>query len=126
MGFAAQLRRLREAAGLSQAGLAERAGTSIDSIQNWEQGRTRPRIEALGKLARALGATVDALLTTGDDAPNTTRPRGRPRKEQGMEIDLPATESAPLESHPGPTPTKKGRARRLPAAQGQPRGGKAG
>src|SRR6266516_1940876 len=85
MGFASQLRKLREAAGLSQPALAERAGISFDSIQNWEQGRTRPRLEALGRLARALGATVDALLATGEEAADNPRPRGRPRKEQGAE-----------------------------------------
>jgi transcriptional regulator with XRE-family HTH domain len=125
MGFASQLRTLREAAGLSQPALAERAGISVDSIQNWEQGRTRPRLEALGKLARALGATVDALLATDDKAADNPRPRGRPRKEQAAQLDLHATESPPLESAPGPTPTRKGRASRMPSVQEKPRERKA-
>src|SRR5262245_24767287 len=82
MAFGERLRELREKAGLSQSGLAEAAGVPIDSVQNWEQGRIRPRIEALGKLARALGVTVDELLQEGG---KTTGPadkpaRGRPRK----------------------------------------------
>jgi hypothetical protein len=52
-------------------------------------------------------------------------PRGRPRKEPAVRIDLHAMESAPLESGPGPTPTKKGRAGRLPAAQEKPKERKA-
>src|SRR3954464_14364681 len=83
MSFGSKLTALREKAQLSQATLAERAGISIDSIQNWEQGRTRPRLEALGKLARALGVGVDALIPTDNGAggESTKRPRGRPRKD---------------------------------------------
>src|SRR5205807_485434 len=76
--FGVRLRELREKAGLSQSGLAEGAGVPIDSIQNWEQGRTRPRIEALGKLARALGVTVDELLQEQDERPG--QGAKRPRK----------------------------------------------
>src|SRR5262245_24185194 len=36
------------------------------------------------------------------EAPGPKRPRGRPRKDQGVEIDLHATASAPLESAPSP------------------------
>jgi transcriptional regulator with XRE-family HTH domain len=79
MPFGVRLRELREKNGLSQSELAERVGIPIDSIQNWEQGRTRPRIEALGKLARALGVTLDELLQeSGEPAePDQKRPRKR-------------------------------------------------
>lgn len=84
MSFGVRLRELREKIGLSQAELADRVGIPIGSIQNWEQARTRPRIETLSKLARALDVTIDELLQEQGTATGTPtkRPRGRPRKEQ--------------------------------------------
>jgi transcriptional regulator with XRE-family HTH domain len=79
MGFASTLRRLREAAGLSQADLARVAGVPARSIQNWEQGRVQPRLAVLAKLAAALGVDVAELLVA-DDRPDARRPRGRPAK----------------------------------------------
>jgi len=80
MSFGVRLRELREKCGLSQSGLAERVGISIDSIQNWEQGRTRPRIEALAKLARALGVTVDEVLQESGGRTESAEKRSRKRK----------------------------------------------
>jgi transcriptional regulator with XRE-family HTH domain len=82
MGFGTQLRTAREQAGLSQQELADKAGISVDSVQNWEQGRTRPRLPALGKLAQALGVSLDVLVMAEGKA-EPTRPRGRPRKGEG-------------------------------------------
>ena len=62
MTFGQNLQRLRNKAGLSQAGLAERSGISVNTIQNWEIDRHQPRIEALPKLAEALGVALDALI----------------------------------------------------------------
>jgi transcriptional regulator with XRE-family HTH domain len=63
MNFGGHLQTLRETAGLSQSELAGKAGISIRSLQNWEIGRSQPRLESLPKLARALGVTVDTLVT---------------------------------------------------------------
>jgi transcriptional regulator with XRE-family HTH domain len=73
--FAARLRSLREALGLSQSQLAARCGLSVDSLQNWEQGRTEPRLSALIQMAKGLGVSLDLLA--GLQAP---RRGGRPRK----------------------------------------------
>jgi transcriptional regulator with XRE-family HTH domain len=59
------LRRFREAAGLSQAQLAERAGLSVRSIQNWEQGQRTPRAALLLPLAQALDVGLAQLLSSG-------------------------------------------------------------
>jgi transcriptional regulator with XRE-family HTH domain len=80
MGFGVQLRAAREAAGLSQQGLADRAGIKVDSIQNWEQDRTMPRLPALGLLAAALGVSLDTLIIGNGSKDEGKRPRGRPRK----------------------------------------------
>lgn len=79
MGFGATLQKLREAAGLSQAELASRAGLKVDSIQNWEQERTRPRLEFLPRIAQVLGVSLDALIAP-DQQETKEKRRGRPPK----------------------------------------------
>jgi tetratricopeptide (TPR) repeat protein/transcriptional regulator with XRE-family HTH domain len=54
--FGARLRDWREAAGLSQQALADRAGLSIRAVRNIEHGRTQwPYRDSLARLADALG-----------------------------------------------------------------------
>jgi transcriptional regulator with XRE-family HTH domain len=53
--FAERLRALRLAAGLTQRGLAGRAGLSYTTIRSYEGGRGRPRQRLLVALARVLG-----------------------------------------------------------------------
>ncbi|MGQ0823730.1 MAG: helix-turn-helix domain-containing protein [Actinomycetota bacterium] len=50
--------RLRIEAGLTQAELAERIGTTQSAIARMEGGGTRPNLETLEKLARAVGAEL--------------------------------------------------------------------
>lgn len=54
--------RLREAGGLTQEQLADKAGVQVSSLRNWEYDHRRPRAEATLLLAQALGVTVEALL----------------------------------------------------------------
>jgi transcriptional regulator with XRE-family HTH domain len=89
MTFSSTLRRLREKAQLTQAGLADRAGLSLRTIQSWEQGRRAPVSPDFFKLADALGVRADAFRdgrSGREDAPpakgTTQKPRGRPRKGQ--------------------------------------------
>lgn len=57
------LRRFREAAGLSREELAERAGITSRTIAGIELGTTKPSIETLLRLRKALSdAAVLALL----------------------------------------------------------------
>lgn len=60
--FAANLKRLRIARGLSQANIAERLGVSGPSISGWEKGRARPKEDRLAALADLLGVPVSKLL----------------------------------------------------------------
>lgn len=71
MGFKENLRRLREAAGLTQTEMAKLAGVPFRSYQNWEIGTREPRIDALSSLAKACGVPVDELL--GDGSSKTAR-----------------------------------------------------
>ncbi|MEV5304975.1 helix-turn-helix domain-containing protein [Streptomyces diastaticus] len=67
----AERRRLREAASLSQAALAERMSVTSTTIHSWETGRATPRGRALEAYAR--------FLTTAAP-PSAGRPAGQPVK----------------------------------------------
>ena len=72
-----RLRELREAADLTQEGLAHRAGVSSAAIFRIEQGRpSDPKLSTLAALAKALGLTVGRLADelTREDAP---KPKGK-------------------------------------------------
>lgn len=56
----------RRRAGLTQAQLARRAGTSQPVISAYEHGRRDPSIETLRRLVGATGAELTLGLTTGD------------------------------------------------------------
>lgn len=63
MNFGERLRMLRKKAGLTQTELAEAAGSTMRSIQNYEAGKRYPQnIEIAKKLAAALGVTSGELL----------------------------------------------------------------
>jgi transcriptional regulator with XRE-family HTH domain len=125
MTLAEKLRRLREGAGLTQEQLADRSGINLWTIRGYEQGRREPNWKGIICLASGLGVAVETFAECEEASDQAPRPRGRPRKEQAVQLDQHATESATLESGPGPTPAKKGRAGRLPATPEKPRGRKA-
>ena len=64
---ALNIREFRKKAGLSQRELAKRAGLSSTTIQGYEQGRFRPKIDALLKIAGALSVEVGWPGTGKDD-----------------------------------------------------------
>src|SRR5690348_10998789 len=84
--FGDRLRRAREAAGLSQEALAERAGVSARGISDLERGlRRQPRLETVRRLADALrldpserAALLSAALASDlpSDAPRHGLVRG--------------------------------------------------
>ena len=58
----ANVRRLRLAAGLSQAGLSERMGVDRAYVSGLEKGERNPTIVTLWHTAEALGVKVRALF----------------------------------------------------------------
>ena len=58
MDTATQLRAARERAGLTQARLAARAGTSQATLSAYETGRKRPSVETFARLLAAAGARL--------------------------------------------------------------------
>lgn len=70
-----RIRDEREAAGLSQADLAERLGTTQTAISYWESGRRVLTVDSLIEIARVLNvAPADLLPAADDDAPADGRP----------------------------------------------------
>ena len=57
-----RIRRLRNAAGLSQDALARAAGIERVTLARLEKGEQTPRYKTLGAIARALGVGVSDLL----------------------------------------------------------------
>jgi transcriptional regulator with XRE-family HTH domain len=98
--FSGRLRELREQAGLTREGLAEKAGVSVQGLIKWEQGTREPGWASVLALAKALGVSTEAFQTppqprepSGPGRPAAKKPdaaeatpkrgRGRPRKEGG-------------------------------------------
>lgn len=73
---AANVRRLRERAGLSQEKLAERADLHFTYLQRVERGTANPSVRVLAQLAGALGVQPGRLLRK---AAPVERKLGRPK-----------------------------------------------
>jgi transcriptional regulator with XRE-family HTH domain len=91
------LRRLREAAGLSQRELARIIGQDQSNVSFWERTGKTPKSEVLVPMAAALGVTVEELL--GEKKPRRAGPSGRalqsfervshlPRSQQKKILDV--------------------------------------
>ncbi len=62
-----RLKRVREAAGLSQASLGKKAGVTQDTVWGIESGKRKPHPSTLRKLAVALGVTPEWLMGEGEE-----------------------------------------------------------
>jgi transcriptional regulator with XRE-family HTH domain len=91
--FAGRLRELREAAGLTQLQLAERAGVERGAVARWEAGTREPGWSNVLALARALGVECGAF--DQEPAPRPEPKLGRPAKP------APVAASAPARRAPG-------------------------
>lgn len=92
------LRKLREAAGLSQRELAEQIGEHHSNVGYWEASGKTPRSDLLVPIAKTLGITVEELL--GSPKPRSkASPAGKvrqtfetvsklPRRQQDKIIDV--------------------------------------
>ena len=82
-GFAANVRRLREAKapGYSQEDLAWDTRLHRTAIGKWEQARSEPQLSTLLVLAEALGCTLNDLVE-GLPVPRERRPSPTPKLER--------------------------------------------
>src|SRR3954452_20896690 len=65
--FGEIIKRLRQEAGLSQAGLAAAAGIHTRQITRYESGEQQPALGVAHRLAQALGVTLDELAGAPGD-----------------------------------------------------------
>lgn len=66
----ANLRRLREARGLTQEHLAHFAGLATRHLQKIEAGQVNVTLRTLGRLGAALGVEPSSLVAVWDDGKN--------------------------------------------------------
>lgn len=64
--FGARVRELRQGLGLTQTGLAERAGVSLTYLSQIERGARNPTLAVLIQLSHALGAKPETLIVDLD------------------------------------------------------------
>ncbi|KAA0233859.1 MAG: XRE family transcriptional regulator [Actinobacteria bacterium] len=60
------IRAARTAAGLTQASLAERLGTTQSVISRWERGRDEPRLSTLARVMHACGHALSLAVEPDD------------------------------------------------------------
>lgn len=80
MTFAQKLRQLRDAAGLSETALAEKAGLTFGAVHGYGlegQGFRMPSLPAAVRMANALGVSVEVFASCSDVK------HGRDGKKQG-------------------------------------------
>lgn len=71
--FGNRLYELRTKAGLSQAKLGEMIGVTNKAISKWENGKAKPGLDVVHKLADTLSVSVDQLLQEAPPAKKITR-----------------------------------------------------
>ena len=64
--FGENVRRLREAKGLTQQSLADQLYVTRQAVSRWEGGSRYPDLMTAKKLAEALDSSMDALLSQED------------------------------------------------------------
>ena len=64
MNVSSVIQKTRQRAGLTQADLAQRVRTTQSAISRLENGRVRPSLETIERLAKACGATLELRLRT--------------------------------------------------------------
>ena len=66
MNVSSVIQKTRQRAGLTQADLAQRVRTTQSAISRLENGRVRPSLETIERLAKACGATLELRLRTSE------------------------------------------------------------
>ncbi|MFJ3934565.1 telomere-associated protein Tap [Streptomyces sp. NPDC090029] len=113
----AERARLREAAGITQARLAQALKTSTQTVKNYENGRSEPkspRLEAYQRLLKGWAAKYPAHGAPTAPAPATAVPAAAPEPE------VPETFAGPAASEAQPAATAPVQAPVAPAAPERP------
>lgn len=113
MALGETIRALRQGAGLTQEGLAERMEVSRQAVAKWEAGKSSPSTENLVRLAEVLGVGVEALTAAqGQVQP----PAGQASADRpGQAPDAQAPSDRPASRQEAPQPRARARANLLAA-----------
>ena len=88
MNFQEKLKELRLKRGFSQQSLAKKAGVAQSSINYWEKGERKPKLEQLRRIAAALDVTIGELNpdwnSFSTDEKNADLQYGLPLDELGL------------------------------------------
>ena len=82
MTFGEKLQGLRQRAGMSQDGLAEKLNVSRQAVSRWERDETMPEVEKIVALADLFAVTTDYLLR-----PEKSVPEQEPDAKGGQKQD---------------------------------------
>lgn len=106
--LAANVKRLREGLGMSQARLASASGVPRPTIANLETGSANPTLQVMLKIAAALRVGVEDLIGASRDAPRLFEPDDVPTEQHGevtirtlLPDDIPGMQIQRLELPPG-------------------------
>ncbi|MEV7374515.1 helix-turn-helix domain-containing protein [Streptomyces sp. NPDC090301] len=107
--------RLREAAGLTQAAVAQALGVRVPSIQAWEEGRAEPKAERLQAYRRLLDGLAQRYPAPQPVTPSEQAPPATP-----SEPASPATPPGPAPSPTAPSGSASGQPQAAPAPPSAP------
>src|SRR6478609_2445981 len=102
--IAAEIRRARAGAGLTQAELARRTGTTQSAVSRLESGRLVPTLVVLERVAEATGTPITVVVgpavrppdpAAGVPPPPRTLPSGRPVPSPPAGRPLPSSARRP-------------------------------
>ncbi len=65
--FGSVIRNSRNALGINQARLAEETGVSRNTVAGWETGHSRPDLDTVPSLCKALGISIEAFFGEEED-----------------------------------------------------------
>jgi transcriptional regulator with XRE-family HTH domain len=97
-----RLRRLRDAAGLSQADAAKRIGVHMRQISKWERGVNSPGARWLGAIASAYGIPQSALVEDAADTASTAETLSRGTAGSAPALPSPAPAEHATQTIPVP------------------------
>ncbi|GAA4658511.1 helix-turn-helix transcriptional regulator [Streptomyces chumphonensis] len=101
----AERARLREAAGITQARLAQALKSTLQTVKNWENGRSEPRPPRLEAYQRLLNGWAAKYPAPGAAAATEPAPGAAPKQEVPAAFTGPAaTEPEPETASPVKTP----------------------
>ena len=79
MSINSNIRQLREAAGLTQEQLAEKAGVARSTVTQWENGWSNPRMGMVRKLAGIFGVSTADIVYEADSVPKNAKKPATPK-----------------------------------------------